>query len=518
MAEDTTDAHLSTLREMRSRAVLGGGQKRIEQQHGRGKLTARERLALLVDEGSFQEFGALATHNVSEFGLDQQRFPGDGIVSGFGKINGRRVAVFAKDVTVLGGSFSEVQSHKICRIQDLALASGIPLIGLNDSGGARIQEGVRSLAAYGEVFVRNVMASGVIPQISLILGPCAGGAVYSPALTDFIIMAADSFMFLTGPDVIKATTGEQVNSQTLGGADVHTSMSGVAHLATTTEGAAIELVKRLLGYLPQNNNEDPPQLTPYDPTDRMEAALNTLIPRNENEPYDIRDAIAMIFDRQSFLEIHPDFAPNAVVGFARLDGFSVGIVANQPAYMAGALNIDASDKIARFIRVCDAFNIPLVTFVDCPGFLPGTDQEYGGVIRHGAKIIYAYCEATVAKVSLVTRKAMGGAYVAMCSKQMRTDLTFAWPTAQIAVMGAEPAVRVLYRDEVEKAPDPAAKERELIAYYRERFYNPYRAADVGQIDEVIEPRETRPRLVRALEVLRTKVQHIPPKKHGLFPS
>src|SRR5512144_629391 len=518
MAEDTTDAHLSTLREMRSRAVLGGGQKRIEQQHARGKLTARERLALLVDEGSFQEFGALATHNVSEFGLDQQRFPGDGIVSGFGKINGRRVAVFAQDFTVLGGSFSEVQSHKICRIQDLALASGIPLIGLNDSGGARIQEGVRSLAAYGEVFVRNVMASGVIPQISLILGPCAGGAVYSPALTDFIIMAADSFMFLTGPDVIKATTGEQVNAQTLGGSDVHTGMSGVAHLATATEAQAIELVKRLLGYLPQNNNEDPPQLTPYDPTDRMDAGLNTLIPRSENEPYDIRDAIAMIFDRQSFLEIHPDFAPNAVVGFARLDGFSVGIVANQPAYMAGALNIDASDKSARFIRVCDAFNIPLVTFVDCPGFLPGTDQEYGGVIRHGAKIIYAYCEATVAKISIVTRKAMGGAYVAMCSKQMRTDLAFAWPTAQIAVMGAEPAVRVLYRDEVEKASDPAAKERELIAYYRERFYNPYRAADVGQIDEVIEPRETRPRLIRALEILRTKVQQNPPKKHGLFPS
>ena len=518
MAEETTDAHLSTLREMRSRAVLGGGQKRIEQQHARGKLTARERLALLVDEGSFQEFGALATHNVSEFGLEAQRFPGDGIVSGFGKINGRRVAVFAQDFTVLGGSFSEVQSHKICRIQDLALASGIPLIGLNDSGGARIQEGVRSLAAYGEVFVRNVMASGVIPQISLILGPCAGGAVYSPALTDFIVMAADSFMFLTGPDVIKATTGEQVNAQTLGGSDVHTGMSGVAHLATATEAQAIELVKRLLGYLPQNNNEDPPQLTPYDPTDRMDAGLNTLIPRSENEPYDIRDAIAMIFDRQSFLEIHPDFAPNAVVGFARLDGFSVGIVANQPAYMAGALNIDASDKIARFIRVCDAFNIPLVTFVDCPGFLPGTDQEYGGVIRHGAKIIYAYCEATVAKISIVTRKAMGGAYVAMCSKQMRTDLAFAWPTAQIAVMGAEPAVRVLYRDEVEKASDPAAKERELIAYYRERFYNPYRAADVGQIDEVIEPRETRPRLVRALEVLRTKVQHIPAKKHGLFPS
>jgi acetyl-CoA carboxylase carboxyltransferase component len=518
MADGTTNKHLAMLREMRSRAVLGGGQKRIEQQHARGRLTARERLALLVDEGSFQEFGALATHNVSEFGLDKQRFPGDGIVTGFGKINGRRVAVFAQDFTVLGGSFSEVQSHKICRIQDLALQSGIPLIGLNDSGGARIQEGVRSLAAYGEVFVRNVMASGVIPQISLILGPCAGGAVYSPALTDFVIMVGGSYMFLTGPDVIKAITGEQVTAQTLGGADVHAVQSGVAHLVAETELAALELVKHLLGYLPQNNNEDPPQIAPYDAPDRMDEALNKLIPHAENEPYDIRDAVAMIFDTGSFLEIHPDFAANAVVGFARLDGYSVGIVANQPAFMSGALNIDASDKISRFIRTCDAYNIPIMTFVDCPGFLPGTDQEYGGVIRHGAKIIYAYCEATVPKISLVTRKAMGGAYVAMCSKQMRTDLAFAWPTAQIAVMGAEPAVRVLYRDDVQNAADPAARERELIDHYREQFFNPYRAADVGQIDEVVEPRETRPRLIRALEVLRTKVQQNPPKKHGLIPT
>ena len=509
--------HLATLREMRSRAILGGGHKRIDQQHARGKLTARERLALLLDEGSFQEFGTLATHHVSEFGLEQHRYPGDGIVTGFGKINGRRVAVFAQDFTVLGGSFSEVQAQKICRIQDLALESGIPLIGLNDSGGARIQEGVRSLAAYGEVFVRNVMASGVIPQISLIMGPCAGGAVYSPALTDFVIMAGASFMFLTGPDVIKAVTGEEVTALALGGADVHMGRSGVAHLAADTEVDGIGIVKRLLSYLPQNNNEDPPQVTPHDPPNRMDDALNTLIPVDENQPYDIRDAIAMVFDRESFLEIQPAFAPNAVVGFARLDGYSVGVVANQPAYMSGALNIDASDKIARFIRICDAFNIPIVTFIDCPGFLPGTDQEYGGVIRHGAKIIYAYCEATVPKISLVTRKAMGGAYVAMSSKQMRTDLAFSWPTGQIAVMGAEPAVRVLYREEVQNADDPAAKERELVAYYRERFFNPYRAADVGQIDEVIEPRETRPRLVRALEVLRTKVQQNPPKKHGLVP-
>jgi len=518
MTDRTTSEHLATLRAMRGEAVLGGGKKRIEQQHARGKLTARERLALLVDEGSFQEFGALATHNIAEFGLEKQRFPGDGIVTGFGKINGRRVAVFAQDFTVLGGSFSEVQAQKICRIQDLALESGIPLIGLNDSGGARIQEGVRSLAAYGEVFVRNVMASGVIPQISLILGPCAGGAVYSPALTDFVIMAGGSSMFLTGPDVIKAITGEDVTAQSLGGTEVHTVRSGVAQLAAETDGAALELAKRLLGYLPQNNNEDPPQVTPYDPPDREEEALNTLIPVSENEPYDMRDVIALVFDGDSFLEIHPDFAPNAVVGFARLDGFSVGIVGNQPAYMSGALNIDASDKISRFIRTCDAYNIPVVTFVDCPGFLPGTDQEFGGVIRHGAKIIYAYCESTVPKISIVTRKAMGGAYVAMSSKQMRTDLAFAWPTAQIAVMGAEPAVRVLYREEVRGAADPRAKERALIADYREKFFNPYRAADVGQIDEVIEPRETRPRLARALEILRTKVQQNPAKKHGLFPS
>jgi acetyl-CoA carboxylase carboxyltransferase component len=518
MGESNTSQQLQSLRELRSRAMLGGGQKRIEQQHARGKLTARERLALLLDQGSFQELGALATHNFSDFGLDKQRFPGDGIVTGFGKINGRRVAAFAQDFTVLGGSFSEVQSRKICRIQDLALESGIPLIGLNDSGGARIQEGVRSLAAYGEVFVRNVMASGVIPQISVILGPCAGGAVYSPALTDFVIMAGGASMFLTGPDVIQAVTGETVSSQELGGPPVHMVRSGVAHLEAPTESGALQMVKHLLGYLPQNNNEDAPQIAPYDPADRMEAALDVLIPAAENEPYDMREAIALIFDRDSLLEIQPSYAPNALIGFARLDGFSVGIVANQPAYMAGALDIDASDKISRFIRICDAYNIPIITLIDCPGFLPGTDQEFRGVIRHGAKIIYAYCEATVPKISIVTRKAMGGAYVAMSSKQMRTDLAFAWPTGQIAVMGAEPAVRVLYRDDVQQAADPAAKERELIGYYREKFFNPYRAADVGQIDEVIEPRETRPRLIRALEVLRTKVQQNPPKKHGLIPS
>jgi acetyl-CoA carboxylase carboxyltransferase component len=510
--------HLEVLRAMRARALEGGGLERIAVQHTRGKLTARERLALLLDDGSFQELGALATHNQTEFGLGDQRYPGDGVVAGFGKVNGRRVAAFAQDFTVLGGSFSQVQSHKISRIQDLALESGVPIIGLNDSGGARIQEGVASLAAYGEVFVRNVLSSGVIPQISVILGPCAGGAVYSPALTDFVVMArGTSSMFLTGPDVVQAVTGEVVTIDQLGGPDVHEARSGVAHLVAETEPQSIELVKLLLGFLPQNNNEDPPQLAPYDPAERMDDELNTLIPDDEAEAYDVRDILDRVFDHDSFLEVHPAYAPNAVVGFARLDGFSVGIVASQPAVMAGVLDIDSSDKISRFIRICDVYNIPIVTFVDTPGFLPGVDQEYQGVIRHGAKIIYAYCEATVPKISIVTRKAMGGAYVAMSSRQMRTDIAFAWPGAQIAVMGADAAVRILYGRQVRAAEDPAAATAAYVAEYREAFFNPYRAADVGQIDEVIEPRETRPRLIRALELLRTKVQQNPPKKHGLFP-
>ncbi|NJM08680.1 acyl-CoA carboxylase subunit beta [Candidatus Gracilibacteria bacterium] len=513
-----SDNHLGTLRALREAALRGGGAKRVDQQHARGKLTARERLALLIDADSFQELGALATHHSSDFGMDAQRFPGDGIVTGFGKINGRRVAVFAQDFTVLGGSFSEVQSHKICRIQDLALESGIPLIGLNDSGGARIQEGVRSLAAYGEVFTRNVLASGVIPQLSVMMGPCAGGAVYSPALTDLVIMSATtSYMFLTGPEVIRAVTGEEVSIADLGGPLVHAARSGVAHLVAVGEAEAIAMARLVLSYLPQNNTEDAPQIAPYDAPNRMDEALNTLVPGDENAPYDIRDAIVAIGDYDSFLEVQPDYAANAVVGFARLDGYAIGVIANQPAVMAGALDIDASDKIARFIRLCDAFNLPIITFVDCPGFLPGVAQEYGGVIRHGAKIIYAYCEATVPKISVVTRKAIGGSYVAMSSKQMRSDLAFAWPTAQIAVMGAEGAVRILFREQLAKAEDPAAAEAEFVRAYRERFFNPYHAADIGQIDEVIEPSETRPRLVRALEVLRTKVQHNPPKKHGLMP-
>lgn len=509
---------LTVLREMRDQAILGGGTTRIAQQHKRGKLTARERLSLLLDKDSFQELGALATHNMTEFGMAGERYPGDGIVTGFGKISGRRVAVFAHDFTVLGGSFSEVQSHKLCRIQDLALESGIPLIGLNDSGGARIQEGVRSLAGYGEVFVRNVLASGVIPQISVILGPCAGGAVYSPALTDFVIMVRDtSFMFLTGPDVIKSVTGEEVTVQALGGAGVHNGTTGVAHFEVENEHAALELAKLLLSYLPQNNNEDPAQVAPYDPPERMDQILNSIIPADEDEPYDMRAVIQAVFDQDSFLEIQASYACNAVVGFARLDGFPVGIVTNQPVCMAGSLDIDASDKIARFVRICDCYNIPVITFVDCPGFLPGIDQEYQGVIRHGAKVIYAYCEATIPKISVVTRKAIGGSYVAMSSKQMRSDLAFAWPTAQIAVMGAKGAVNILERAALNQAEDRNALEQQLSDEYRARFFNPYRAADVGQIDEVIEPCETRPRLIRALEVLRTKVQHNPPKKHGLMP-
>jgi acetyl-CoA carboxylase carboxyltransferase component len=509
---------IDNLRTMRERGLAGGGPRRVDEQRARGKMLARERLALLLDEHSFQEIGALATHTCTDFGMAGQRYPGDGIVCGFGKINGRRVAVFAHDFTVLGGSFSQVQSQKICRIQDLAVESGIPLIGLNDSGGARIQEGVRSLAAYGEVFTRNVLASGVIPQISVIMGPCAGGAVYSPALTDFVIMTRrTSFMFITGPDVIQAVTGEVVSAQELGGEAVHNARSGVAHFVADDEHQALELVKLLLSYLPQNNTDDPPQLRPHDHPDRMDESLNRVVPASDKEAYDMHDVIEPVLDRDSFLEVHAHYARNAIVGFGRIDGYPVGIVANQPAYLAGALDIDSSDKIARFVRICNAFNVPIVTFVDTPGYLPGVDQEHYGIIRHGAKVIYAYCEATVPKISLVTRKAIGGAYLAMSSKQMRTDLAFAWPTAQIAVMGAEGAARVLKRRELQAAADPAAIGAAFAEEYRGRFLNPYMAADTGQVDEVIEPRETRPRLVRALEILRTKVQQNPAKKHGLMP-
>ncbi len=509
---------LQELRQMRNKARLGGGEKRIAEQHAKGKLTARERLEMLLDSGTFQELGGLATHNFTDFGMADKRFPGDGVVTGFGKIDGRRVAIFAQDFTVIGGSFSQVQAQKICKIMELAQAAGIPVIGLLDSGGARIQEGVRSLAAYGELFVRNVLASGVVPQISVQMGPCAGGAVYSPALTDFVIMVKKTgFMFITGPDVIKAVTGEQVDAEALGGAVVHNSVSGVAHFATDDEGSALRLVKELLTYLPLNNSEDPPRVTPYDDPARRDESLDHLVPESSDEPYDMRQVISGVFDRGSFLEVHAHYAKNALIGFARLDGYPVGVVANQPMYIAGVLDTDSADKIARFVRFCDAFNLPIITLVDCPGYLPGVAQEHGGIIRHGAKIIYAYCEATVPKISVVVRKAMGGAYIAMSSKQMRTDLAYAWPTAEIAVMGPDGAVNILYREEISKATDPVGHRQQLIQEYVDKFHNPYSAADMGQIDEVIEPSSTRLRLITALEILRSKVSSNPPKKHGLMP-
>ena len=509
---------LTELREMRAKAKLGGGQARIDDQHKRGKLTARERIEAMVDSGSFQELGRLATHHLSDFGMDQKRFPGDGVVTGFAKVDGRRVAIYAQDFTILGGSFSEVQSQKVCRIMELAMESGIPVVGLLDSGGARIQEGVRSLAAYGELFVRNVMASGVVPQISVQMGPCAGGAVYSPALTDFIIMVRKTgYMFITGPDVIKAVTGEQVDFDTLGGAVAHNTLSGVAHFAADDETAAFRLVKEILSYLPQNNSEDPPRVEPYDPPGRRDDMLDRLVPEDSSEPYDMRQVISSVFDRSSFLEVHAHYARNALVGLARLDGYPVGVVANQPMFLAGVLDIDSSDKIARWVRFCDAFNLPVITFVDTPGYMPGVAQEHAGIIRHGAKVIYAYCEATVPKVSVVIRKAMGGAYIAMSSKQMRTDLAYAWPTAEIAVMGPEGAINILYREELRRADDPNALRKQLLQEYVDRFHNPYAAADMGQIDEVIEPSFTRLRLVNALEILRSKVASNPPKKHGCMP-
>ena len=516
--EQSSIDNLATLRTMREKALQGGGPARIEAQHAKGKMTARERLSILLDEGSFQELGALATHQVTDFGMADKRFPGDGVITGFGKINGRRVAVYAQDFTVLGGSFSAVQAQKINKLQDLALESGIPIIGLNDSGGARVQEGVKSLAAYGEVFQRNVKSSGVIPQISLIMGPCAGGAVYSPALTDFTIMVDQtSNMFLTGPEIVASVTGEQVSAEELGGASVHTARSGVAQFEAKSEVQALEMTKLLLSYLPANTSEDAPVLVPDDSPVRMEESLNTVIPADDRVAYDMRGVLDAIFDTDSIMEVHSAFAPNAICAFARLDGRPVGIVANQPTVMSGVLDIDSSDKISRFIRICDVYSLPVLTFVDCPGYLPGVEQEYNGVIRHGAKIIYAYCQSTVPKITVVTRKAIGGSYVALGSKQMGADIAFAWPTAQIAVMGPDGAARLLHGRAIKESEDPKATADAFIAEYREKFFNPYRAADLGQIDEVIEPKETRPRLIRALEVLQTKVVNTVPKKHGLFP-
>ena len=503
----------------RAETVLGmGGEERIRRQHEAGKLTARERLDLLLDPGSFVELDRFVTHRGREFGLDKIEAPADGVVTGHGTIDGRPVAVFSQDFTVLGGSLGEGHAEKIVKIMDLALSSGIPVIGLNDSGGARIQEGVTALGGYAEIFFRNVMTSGVVPQISVIMGPCAGGAVYSPAMTDFIIMVrGTSYMYVTGPQVVKAVTREDVSHEELGGADVHAAKSGVAHFVAEDDEDALGLVRRLLAYLPQNNVDDPPRSEPTDDPARMDDALNPLVPEEPTKPYDMHEVIHRIVDHGEFLEVHREFAPNLLVGFARLNGRPVGIVAQQPAVLAGVLDIDSADKGARFVRVCDAFNIPLVTFVDVPGFMPGTAQESGGIIRHGAKLLYAYCEATVPKLTVITRKAYGGAYDVMSSQHIRGDLNLAWPTAEIAVMGPEGAIDIIFRKELMEAEDAEARRRELVEAYRAQFANPYIAAGRGYIDDVIEPRETRPRLIAALELLQTKRQTNPKRKHGNIP-
>jgi len=514
----TSDERLEQLRRMRGEALLGGGPVRIERQHSFGKLTARERLDLLLDPESFVELDAFVTHRATEFGLDRQHVLGDGVVTGHGTIDGRLVFVFSQDFTVFGGSLSEACAGKICKIMDLAMKVGAPVVGLNDSGGARIQEGVASLGGYAEIFLRNVLASGVVPQVSVILGPCAGGAVYSPAMTDFTIMVeGTSYMFVTGPNVVRTVTHEEVDAEFLGGAATHTTISGVAHLAAVDEATALDDVRRLLAHLPQNNLGEPPRIASRDPADRRDPELDHLVPDDSQTPYDMHDVICHVVDDADFLEIQPGWAPNILVGFARLGGRSVGIVAQQPAVLAGALDIDASIKAARFVRTCDCFNVPLVTFVDVPGFLPGVGQEHGGIIKHGAKLLYAYCEATVPKLTVITRKAYGGAYDVMSSKHIRGDMNFAWPTAEIAVMGAAGAVNVIFRDEIARSADPAAEQRRLVAEYEAEFNNPYVAAARGYIDDVIVPSDTRPRLIRALEVLADKRDTNPRKKHGNIP-
>jgi propionyl-CoA carboxylase beta chain len=497
---------------------MGGGQARIDQQHAKGKLTARERLDLLLDDDSFVEFDAFVTHRSNDFGLDDQRILGDGVVTGHGTIDGRLVFVFSQDFTVFGGSLSEAHAEKICKVMDLAVKVGAPVIGINDSGGARIQEGVVSLGGYADIFLRNTMASGVIPQMSLIMGPCAGGAVYSPAITDFTMMVeGTSYMFVTGPDVVRAVTHEEVDFEHLGGASVHTSISGVAHLAAPDEGSLLANARRLLGYLPQNNLSDAPRLATTDPRERMDTALDVVVPAEPTQPYDMHEVIDRVVDDGEFMELQPDWAANIIVGFARLDGRSVGIVAQQPAVLAGALDIDASDKAARFVRTCDAFNVPLLTVEDVPGFLPGVKQEHGGIIRHGAKLLYAYCEATVPKVTVITRKAYGGAYDVMSSKHVGGDVNLAWPTARIAVMGAEAAVNIVFRNELSAAQDRDAESQRLAAEYEELFANPYVAAGRGYLDDVIVPSETRPRVIAAFEMLEGKRDDQPRRKHGNIP-
>jgi propionyl-CoA carboxylase beta subunit len=509
---------LDNLHHRRALAEQGGGPERVAQQHKKGKLTARERLDLLLDEGSFVELDRFVTHRSTDFGLDQQIIPGDGVVTGSGRIDGRPVYVFSQDFTVFGGSLSEAHAEKICKIMDLALKTGAPVIGLNDSGGARIQEGVASLGGYADIFLRNTLASGVIPQISVVLGPCAGGAVYSPAITDFIFMVRGvSYMFVTGPNVVKTVTHEEVSFDELGGADVHGSTSGVAHFVHDSEPECLETVRQLISYLPGNNLDEPPQRLSNDPADRRDQELLDLIPDSANRPYDMHQVIGRIVDDGAFLEVQRGHADNIVVGFARLGGTSVGIVANQPSVLAGVLDINGSIKAARFIRFCDCFNLPVVTFVDVPGFLPGVGQEHGGIIKHGAKLLYAYCEATVPKLTVITRKAYGGAYDVMSSKHIRGDVNLAWPSAEIAVMGPKGAVEILFKDEIAKADDAVRATDRLIEEYTEKFAHPYTAAARGYIDDVIDPRDTRPRLIDGLRMLKTKRDRNPPKKHGNIP-
>ena len=517
-AENTHHSKLEQLLERKGRAEEGGGAERIERQHEAGKWTARERVEFFLDDGTFEEFDQLVVHRSRDFGLERQLFPGDGVVTGHGLVDGRRVFVFAQDFTVFGGSLSETHAEKICKVLDMAMRLGAPVVGLNDSGGARIQEGVVSLGGYADIFLRNTLASGVVPQISCIMGPCAGGAVYSPAITDFNVMVKNtSYMFITGPDVIRTVTHEDVSKEELGGADTHNSVSGVAHFAADSDEHALLLVRELLSFLPSNNMEDAPRVETADSSDRRVESLNTLVPEASNQPYDMRDAIHAIVDDGYFFEVHEHYAPNIVVGFARLGGRSVGIVANQPAFLAGVLDIDASVKGARFVRFCDCFNIPLVVFEDVPGFLPGVRQEHGGIIRHGAKLLYAFAEATVPKITVITRKAYGGAYCVMASKHIRTDVNFAWPTAEIAVMGAEGAVGVLYRREIVEAADKEAARKARVAEFEEKFANPYVAAERGFVDEIIEPALTRKKLINALSLLENKRDTNPPKKHGNIP-
>lgn len=514
----TNDHKIKYLRKLKEKALEGGGKERIEKQHAKGKLTARERLDLLLDEGSFEEMDMLVRHRSTDFGLDKQKFLGDGVVTGYGYINGRLVYVFSQDFTIFGGSLSEAHAEKIVKIMDLAMKNGAPVIGLNDSGGARIQEGVVSLGGYADIFLRNTLASGVIPQISAIMGPCAGGAVYSPAITDFILMVkGTSYMFVTGPNVVKTVTHEEVSYDELGGAVTHATKSGVAHFACENEIDCMEKIKKLLSYIPQNNMEDPPHIKPEDDMYRCEETLKTIIPDNPNKPYDMKEIIRLVVDEKDFFEIHEDYAKNLIIGFARLDGRPIGIVANQPSVLAGVLDIDSSIKGARFVRFCDAFNIPLVVFEDVPGFLPGTDQEWRGIIKQGAKLLYAFCEATVPKVTVITRKAYGGAYDVMNSKHIRGDINYAWPTAEIAVMGPKGAVEIIFKREISNLKDPDKAMEKKIKEFREKFANPYLAAERGYIDDVIEPQETRPKLIKALKMLETKVDSNPRKKHGNIP-